>query len=125
MRLLGWNHDWHYKQDTRRYHERFGLGNKREFSRETDIYTKKKDGRHPMMSIHEETIMLLSSSQSSPLATGNLLARQQIGGACTSYDSCKTPCSTLAIREFNGARSVNGGVDADKRTIYCVYATAA
>ncbi|KXS96686.1 hypothetical protein AC578_9445 [Pseudocercospora eumusae] len=112
------------------------------------------------------------------LATGSLFARQQAGGACTSDDSCKAPCSAPAIRaqgvnvtpneqvqaearrrfgdahcvenkcscaitsddqaqdfckywienakeEFKGARYVNGGVDADKGTIYCVYATTA
>ncbi|KAF7185861.1 hypothetical protein HII31_12734 [Pseudocercospora fuligena] len=112
------------------------------------------------------------------LASSNLFVRQQRGVACTSDDSCKTPCSTPAIRaegvnvtpneqvqaeairrfgdahcieskcscaitsddqaqdfckywienakeEFNGARYVNGGVDADKGSIYCVYATAA
>lgn len=28
-----------------------------------------------------------------------------------------------AVEEFNGAKYVNGGIDADKGTIYCVYVT--
>ena len=51
-----------------------------------------------------------------------LTLAQQITSDDQAQDFCKYWIET-AKEEFNGASYLNGGVDADKGSIYCVYVT--